>query len=433
MRIIDLFKSRENNSLYHYLFKSSMITLLVQGLAVLLLFGVNYFIEDKFGTTTLGVYSKVVFWVNLLATISLFGFDDIVNKFWFNSSKSGGKKSLLIYAFKGVFVASVVISFVFFTIANLYSFSGLSSFDSLYYSFIWVVPITAILMLFQVVLKAEKQILLSLIGENILKPVLFLLAMLFVTSLVGVINVYSLSILITSLVIFLASVIYFKKKSDLNNAEEKNNVKKEWVSLLKFFIFLQITTSAFDKLDYISVSLNLSDEMMAYFSIISKIVVLLSLPITIVNSINAPLYHKFVSERNLKGLETYFRKSTQGVFVVTLFSALILSFIGYHVLNYFGPDYVNYFPLLLLLIIDRVIRSLFGSIVYLLTMIGQERLVSIVVIVFLVIGFLFVWLSTLKYGIYGAALAYSIIRILYLLSLFLLAKNKLKLKFWIFN
>lgn len=437
MRIIDLFKLEENKSLYHYLFKSSVVTLLIQGLAVLLLFGINYFIEERFGTKTLGVYAKIVFWINLLATISLFGFDDLVNKYWNNTSQENGKKTLLIYSFKGVLLASLIVSFLFFFLAKLFHFSGLASIEDYYFYFIWIVPISAFVMLFQVIFKAEKMVVFSLVGENLIKPVLFLISLLFVSTITGVISVYSLSILLTFFIVLLVGFFYVKnRKANKCDRFDQDNIGffvKDWKKILKFFIFLQISTSVFDKLDYVTVSLNLTDEDMAYFSIVSKIVVLLSLPITIVNSINAPLYSQFVVNNNLKGLETYFRKSTQGVFIVTIISSIVLSFMGFYVLMYFGDNYLKYFPLLLILILDRVARTIFGSIVYLLTMIGQERIVSSVIVIYLILGSIFVSVFTIKFGVYGASISYAVIRIMYLFTLFILAKNKLNLKFWIFK
>lgn len=433
MRIKGLFKSSQNKSIYQYLFKSSMITLFVQGVAVLLLFGINYFIEDNFGTKTLGVYAKVVFWINLLATIGLFGYDDLINKYWNTFKSNVDKRSLLLYSFKGVVISSVVIVIVFYVIVNYISFNGLSSLKGLYPYFLSAIPFFSLLLLIQVVLKAERKIVFSLLGESLIKPFVFLIALIFISSILQLVVLNSLVIILCFLMMIFFIKPFLKTNGFTNVVRTKNNDKDDWRNVLVFFILLQIGGSLFDKLDMISVSLNIGDEQMAYFSIVSKIVVLLSFPMTIVNSINAPMYNKFNFNNDLKGLEVYYQKSSQGVFLSTLLFGVLLLVLGYYVLLSFGESYLNFYPLLIIMILDRVLRSIFGSISYLLTMIGYERLVSKLMILFLFIGSISVWLSTIYYGVYGAVISYAITRLLYLFTLFVLAKEKLKLSFWIFK
>lgn len=144
------------------------------------------------------------------------------------------------------------------------------------------------------------------------------------------------------------------------------------------------------------------------------------------NMILAPQFASLISEKNHKKLQNLVGKSTRIISVLTLFVTIILVLFGKQLLAFaFGPDLIDAYPSLVILIAGQLINAFLGSVAYIMNMAGHEKDVMKVIGISAIINTVLTLVLAPFLGIVGGSIASSISLIFAQFSLYRLVHRKL--------
>ena len=144
------------------------------------------------------------------------------------------------------------------------------------------------------------------------------------------------------------------------------------------------------------------------------------------NVILAPQFASLISQKNFKKLQTLVSTSARIVSALTLAATIILVLFGKPLLAFaFGPDLVEAYPSLVILMGGQLVNAFLGSVAYILNMAGYEKDVMKAIGISAVINTVLALVLTPIWGIIGGAVASSISLIVAQVSLYRLVYKKL--------
>ena len=174
-----------------------------------------------------------------------------------------------------------------------------------------------------------------------------------------------------------------------------------------------------------------TDDAGIYFAAV-KISTLIGVGITAMNIVVAPQISQHYSAGKKSDLQGVITFSTRIIFALTLPAVLIVVFMGKWILSFFGPEFTSAYPALVVLAIGQMVNAFSGSVGYITTMTGHERISSAVLGVSLGINILLNYIFIQYFDIFGAALATATTTALWNVALIVFVRKKLKLKSTIF-
>lgn len=153
------------------------------------------------------------------------------------------------------------------------------------------------------------------------------------------------------------------------------------------------------------VAIYLSQADVALYGLANRIVMLISLPIFIVNSVIAPFISQFNEINQKERLENIIRLLATITSIVSLgFVIAILLFGNKLIVNQFGNFYEDSFSVLAILLFGKLAHTLAGSCGMVLMLTGYQKYIMSITMVFGLIGvFLMIYVAE-TYGIIGIAL-----------------------------
>lgn len=144
------------------------------------------------------------------------------------------------------------------------------------------------------------------------------------------------------------------------------------------------------------------------------------------NMLLAPQFASYFVQEEKKKLQQLVTMSSRTVFLFNLVMTLVFVLFGKVLLTWiFGPDLVDAYPALLILLAGQLVNSFVGSVAFLLNMTGHEKDVMKVLGVSAAINISITLILTPYYGIVGASLATSISLIFAQIAMFFLVKKRL--------
>lgn len=108
---------------------------------------------------------------------------------------------------------------------------------------------------------------------------------------------------------------------------------------------------------------------------------------------------------NREGLRATVQRGAVWTFIPSLAGAIVLLAAGHHLLRLFGPGFEDDYPLMVILAVGFVIRSVVGPAEAVLGMVGEQKLCALVLFVSAVADVVLSLTLVPAYGIWGAAIA----------------------------
>lgn len=127
------------------------------------------------------------------------------------------------------------------------------------------------------------------------------------------------------------------------------------------------------------------------------------------NATLAPQFASLYVQGKKQALQRLVTISTRLVLAFNIAMTVIFIIFGKQLLSFvFGPDLVEAYPSILIMLIGQLINSLVGSVAYLLNMTGHENDVMKVIGVSSLINIIFTLIATPSWGILGGAVSSAI-------------------------
>ncbi|WP_413691541.1 polysaccharide biosynthesis C-terminal domain-containing protein [Psychromonas sp. KJ10-2] len=150
-------------------------------------------------------------------------------------------------------------------------------------------------------------------------------------------------------------------------------------------------------------------ESVAYFKVAMQGVTLVSLGLSAINMVIMPNVARLYKEGNLEATQILLTKSVRLSCLVSLPIIFILVFFGDFFINIlFGSEYLEAYPILVILCIGQAMKLLMGSTGLVLNMTGNEKLALKTVSITVSINVILLTMLIPYYGLVGAAISISL-------------------------
>lgn len=402
------------------LFKDALISksinvLIIRIFGVLIFFSLTLFLTNFFTSNIVGQYDFSRSLLIIIGSVTVIGMNQSI---LYYSGYLKAKDS--IESIKHIYYKMLLISFlasllVFITVV----FIGKSNINSLYDKDIYklVVKTTAISFLFSVtmlnidVLRAIDKLYTSEIFRNVFRYLPFFVFSVIIYSMnitnqltdMFLLSFVLVGIYSTAYLIVCFSKEHYSKKNSLINIDIIDILKRSYPMAVSSIAFLLMQS-----IDILLIGKFLSFKEVAYYAVTVKLTMVVSLVLSSVNAVNAPIISNLFSLENLKSLKINLRKVTRLIFGLTLPIILVLIFLSSTVLGLFGSEYILAKWALYILLIGQVVNAYCGSVGVYMNMTGKQGVLQFFLLIALVINIILNWILIPTYGIIGAAVATSV-------------------------
>ncbi|WP_093869460.1 MATE family efflux transporter [Tenacibaculum sp. MAR_2010_89] len=384
-------------------------------LGVCLLFGLTLFLTNNYEAKIVGKYDFVRSFILVIGSLCLLGTDHSI-LYFSGKLKSKGKlteiKNIYFRMMKIILITSIIVAIVIIVAKQLIiTFFEDQSTYVLILSGVCVLFFYCLTILNTEFFRALDLIIVSEIFRNVIKYVPFFLSaiiLFLINKEEYLITFFLLSFVLVGFISTILSFLKIKELEDISNYKKEINVfTKEIflasypmaISSMGFFLLLSI--------DIIFLKKYRSDEIVAYYSVAVKFVLILSMIINTVNiNISSKIAELFKSKRFLE-LENLLKKSSRLIFFLSLPLILMIVFFSEDILFLFGNNYKSSNRALLIMVVSQGICTLFGSVNVYLNMTGKQKYFQNILICSVVINFILNRILIPVYGMEGAAIAFS--------------------------
>lgn len=180
---------------------------------------------------------------------------------------------------------------------------------------------------------------------------------------------------------------------------------RRWGSESLYFIANNILNASSAYLETIAIGAFLGLDKAAFYFVALRIAMLLTLPVTAIDTVGIPLIAARFQNKDTAGAQRLIARLSLASFVISLAGALMIGLVGRYILALFNAEFATHFDVLLILCASAVSQSFFGPGSWLLMIGGGERffLIARAVLFVVYLGLLYLFASTA--GLAGVAIA----------------------------
>jgi O-antigen/teichoic acid export membrane protein len=199
-------------------------------------------------------------------------------------------------------------------------------------------------------------------------------------------------------------------------------------------IFAGVFHTILNRVNLLMVGHFLSATMVGIYATAQRLLPLMLIPLGAFNSIFAPIISDLFTREKREDLENQFKTVTKWVSMTSLPIFTLLTFFSKQILSIFGPEFVAYSQVIIILCIGQMVNAATGSTGLMLTMTGRPH-INLLNSALLCVTAIFLNIYMIpRYGIVGAALvstfSISAIQLLQLLEVwYLLGMHPYRLDF----
>jgi len=385
------------------------------------------------GAEALGTYVYAFSWLILLAVITGFGFPSASFRFIGHALTHDNPAKIRGYVRRGtqvVLLGSVVIS-----LALAYWVLSTKSPVPTDYRipvFIGVIsaPFMAIILFRTSVAQAFSWLDISVIPQDALRPVAFLL-LLIVLWFSGIdLNVNETLILQLGVIVFFSFLIYvlLQRRINRNVADVSPDYdSKLWIRTASPLLIIVVFSGYFSELNMLIVGSYLPPEELAIFNASFRTAFMIGFGVAAVDVVTLPKASMLFAGQNAQGLQRLITHATHLKFWGALAAVTIMVFFGKPILSIFGENFVEGYRALLILGVAMLLIAGTGAVTELLSISGhQDHCLYVYVSAFVLTLILHATLIPI-YGLDGAAFSVLAVVIFYLLWLHWLVIRKMKI------
>ncbi len=409
--IINKYKVKLNNNLhFKEILYGSANTIVLKVIGMLLGLAVTLFISKKYGAEGIGLYNLSIRTIALFAIFATLGFGTSILRYVGQFNKKGSEyklKLLFRHSVQIVLPFSAVLGILLFLTSDLIA-NGL--FHNIKYKepfriLSLAIPFLAILNISVQFIRGLKSIKISEFLRTISRPAFNIILLISIGSFIHhyLLPIITFTIALSLTTIISVSYIYYRLHSIQNSSKisfTKNELLKTSFPMLIILImgFLQVNISIY------FLEVYTSTDQVGIFSVSLKLASLISLVLMSVNTISAPKYSELYWSNQQKELQKVVFYSSKLIFIISVLVAAIIIIFLKPILNIFGSEFAQGKIVLLVLILGQIVNSLSGSVGFLLTMTGNQKILSNIILLVLPINILLSIIFIPMLGIFGAAI-----------------------------
>jgi len=341
---------------------------------------VQVFLARWLGAAEYGRYTYAMAWASLLAVFASLGFPTAVLRFvpeYMSQKKWSLLQGVLRVSGGFTFLAGLTISMVLAIIINMYA--GVLGFEEAQVNVltlgIWLVPILALVNLNAELFKAFRRIVLAYTPQVLLRPVvlvagagvLFWNGALTARSAVGAAYLSLLAALVVQVWALTRGL-----PNEARGVRPTYDVK-HWLRVSLPLLLISGYLVLLNQMDVIMIGFWLGPEHVGIYNAAAKTAVLVSFVLVAVNAVLAPMITSLYTQGRRLELQRMLYISAHGIFWPSLVIGGGLVIFGKSVLRLFGPEFVDAYSAMAILVLGQLVNAGAGSVGYLMNLTGHEN------------------------------------------------------------
>jgi len=351
-------------------------------LALFLAFGADVVMTRSLGTEQYGIFAIGVSWLTVLITIASLGFGTALLKVIPAERASGDPglvRGALAWSQRRMLAAAVALALVFAGAVVLMGARIGAELRGVLLVLALFLPVQVLAVQRQAALQAFKRPVLSLVPEQVLRWIVFVLlvgGLYFWTgsvTAVGATWAYGAGMLVA----LVAAHLFVRRvvPGEVQRAAPRFAPSAWWLLALPLG-WNSVMRMLNSRADPAMLGWLDDAEGAAFFSVANRLASLLLFGMLAVNAVAAPLISELHTQGKRRELQEMLTLTAKGLalYALPLGAGLIIG--GPWILAVFGPEYVAAYPVLVLLVVGRTLTCLFGTVGFLLAMTGHHNYVA---------------------------------------------------------
>lgn len=385
------------------------------------------------GAEEFGIFAFAISIVTLLSMVSELGLPTVITRFgaiYFFKNQFEFFKGIVRFTNSRIIIASLVL--VLGVVITYFAGIIKPEYES---AVLLASPLVLLLALSRVrsaILTAIEKVNIAQFPEMIFRPSLLIISilLLYYFDKISAINVLILYIIVNVIVYLIGEWLVKRHSKTIKLVKQVDFERKKWIaSAFPLFLLGGIQMIGVQS-DIFLLGFFADSEDVGIFKSMYQISLLIIFSLTAVNAISAPKIVRLYESNNVEGL----KKLVINFCLINLIFSLIIAFPFYFYGDYFinllyGEEYVVGFVCLQILIIGRIINTVFGISSQFLKMMGEEKKAANGVLLGALISVVLNIILIPRFGLIGAAYASAISLAFWNLFLFLILVRKLWFNF----
>ncbi len=385
------------------------------------------------GSYEYGIYAYVWVWLLLLGGLSTIGLNTAVIRFIPEYTEKNQLDKL-----RGIIFQSRVITLFVSTALMCISFALLFLLKDYVESYVLLpailvllcLPAYAITDLHDSMARGYSWMNMALIPPFLLRPLLILLGMAgayFYGLPLTAVTAISVAVAATWLTSILQIIFLHPRIRREVPAGEKTKETKFWlltafpILLVESFVLFLQNTDVLVLSQY-----HPPEDIAQYYAALKTINLITFVHFAVANAV-ANRFSAYEARGDKELLANFIRQSVKWTFWPSLGAAVLLLAMGKPLLWLFGPEFTNAYPVMFILAVGLVIKSMFGPAEYVLNMLGEQKICAFLLFLTALINIGLNFLLIPHYGLIGAASATALSLTLAALFFFITVKVRLKI------
>ena len=368
----------------------------------------RYWSEDQYG-----IFALVISISNILLIISTFGFKQgLARSIAFSHGKKEYKK-IRVYIKTSLFLSlfiSILISIIIFVLSDLiainvfHNMSYSNPLKIISFSIPFLTVIQIIVSIYRGFSQVKQTVYFDYILKNMFFPIFLIIIVVLGLSFINVFYSYIFSIIITCIIL-----IYYaaRKVSSLNflfNKSIDKTVAKELIFFSLPLLGTAVLNTVISSTDVIMIGAFLSSANVAFYNVAINISSFISFALSALLVIYIPVITGLFAKKNFDELKRNFSIITKWISSISFPLFLLVFLFPAESINIlFGPDYIFGSDALRILSLGFMINNLVGPCGATLISVGKSRFVMFTTLATAIINVVFNALLIPVYGIVGAA------------------------------
>jgi O-antigen/teichoic acid export membrane protein len=399
------------------------LSFIFKTIGVLLLLCAQIIAARFLGTEEYGYFAYAQSVLVILSIFTILGYDVSLLRFvpeYGIQQQWAALKGVLTLSFRLSFAAGVALMAIFGGILTFFPAVFSAHQTAVLRIMLLSIPLYSLTMIRQSALRGFKHIVLAELPESIIRPVLFIFALLIISRFYPHLDAgiawwcYLGVVTIT----FLVGSYLLVRKMPAPLADVRAEFRRaEWSKISLDMMWMNAMTVIFSQASVVFLGFYGNAVDIALFSAAARIAFFISFALTAANSIAAPMISELFHSGKRLELQRMMTLSAAFIAALTLITNVLLLIGGRQLLGLFGSQFAQAFILLLLLMAGHTFKSFSGPASFLLNMSGHQKTTGKMMAAFLIFHLLVNFLIIPRYGAFGAALATTLTMILWNLAL----------------
>ena len=408
----------------------------IQSTAVLLGLVTNFVLARSLGASNYGVFTFAFSFIFPFVSFASFGVSvlmvreipSILANNQHGLIKGLHKWSLLIALSVSISLAFILIAAVYYLPLHLGNYRKPILISAAF------IPLFGLMNYYSSSLRGLHKILMSQISDNIIRPGVFVLIILFLYFFSGNLSVYTaIYANIIAFTLGLSYAVYgFYRSMNLKGIPPEYNTKKWWMALGSLTLFNGLL-SLDSRLDLIMLGLIKDPTQVGAFNIAHKIAMTLFFFLSVMNTIIAPYISRLHTTNDRARLQEILTKTVRWVMVFSLPCAILIISFSKWIMLYFGKDFEQGQTALIILCVAQIFSISCGPVGVVSIMTGHERYNTIATLIGIFFTVLLNFLLTPHLGLTGSAIAASVSILSWNIYMTIMVKRKVGVYAWVYK